>query len=176
MPKLVLARSLVRRDSTDQAGSLMTVGDYEEIENARRCAFKLMRSLYDPDERAANERKYDELNVRREQYLRGLLAQLPFRWRVAHAYTAQETATYGGADHIVVDEPVRIGRLVRERGDTLSRPRRKFWGLHEVEEDRLPTSIADIRIAERIVSSNGKQSAATKKQLNREIAEALRLR
>lgn len=154
----------------------MAVGDYEQIENDRRRAFKRMRSLYDPEERSANERLYAELGERREQYLRDLLAQLPFRWHVAHAYTAQETATYGGADHIVVDEPVRIGRLAREAGDALSRPRKKFWGLHDVAEaDRLPTSIADIRIAERIVASPTK--APTKKktpaQLDAEIAEAL---
>lgn len=119
---------------------------------------------------------YAELGERREQYLRDLLAQLPFRWHVAHAYTAQETATYGGADHIVVDEPVRIGRLAREAGDALSRPRKKFWGLHDVAEaDRLPTSIADIRIAERIVASPPKapQTKKTPTQLDAEIAEAL---
>jgi hypothetical protein len=156
----------------------MAVGDYEQIEKERRRAWKLMRGLYDPEERATNERRYAELSERREQYLRELLARLPFAWHVAHAYTAQETATYGGADHIVVDEPVRIGRLVREPGDALSRPKRKFWGLHEVvEKDRLPTSLADIKIAERVVAtpSANKPSKPKKtgKQLDREIAEAL---
>lgn len=131
----------------------MAVGDYEQIEKDRRRAWKLSRGLYDPVERAANERLYAKLNVRREQYLRDLVAQLPFRWHVAHAYTAQETATYGGADHIVVDESIRIGRLAREPGDALSRPKRKFWGLHDVADDRLPTSLADIKIAERIVAA-----------------------
>lgn len=154
----------------------MAVGDYEQIEKDRRRAWKLMRGLYDPEERAANERQYTELNARREQYLRELLARLPFRWRIAHAYTAQETATYGGADHIVVDEPVHIGRLVREPGDALSRPRQKFWGLHDVEDGRLPTSAADIKIAERIVASPPSGAKATKKtatQLDREIAKVL---
>lgn len=104
----------------------MAVGDYEQIENDRRRAFKRMRGLYDPEERAANERRYAELSVRREQYLRDLLAQLPFPWHVEHAYTPRETAMYGGADHIVVDAEIRIGRLVRKSGDTLSRPRTKF--------------------------------------------------
>jgi len=128
----------------------VAVGDYEQIENDRRRAFKLMRGLYDPEERAANERRYAELSVRREQYLRDLLAQLPFPWHVEHAYTPRETAMYGGADHIVVDAEIRIGRLVRRPGDALSRPRAKFWGLSGVEDDRLPTSLADIKIAERI--------------------------
>ena len=84
----------------------MAVGDYEQIENDRRRAWKRMRSLYDPEERAANERRYAELSMRREQYLRDLLAQLPFSWHVEHAYTPRETAIYGGADHIVVARPV----------------------------------------------------------------------
>ena len=87
-------------------------------------------------------------------------------------------ARYGGADHIVVDEPVRLGRLSRAPGDALSRARKRFWGLSPVEEGRLPSSLADIKIAERIVKS---PSAGTKtpkakrsaKQLKREIAESL---
>jgi len=154
----------------------MTIGDYEQIEKDRRRAWKLSRGLYDPVERAANEQRYAELNIRREQYLRDLLAKLPFRWHIAHAYTAQETATYGGADHIVVDEPIRIGRLSREHGDALSRPQRKFWGLHAVVDDRLPTSLADIKIAERIVSpplAVEKKPKRPAKQLDREIDKAL---
>ena len=155
----------------------MAIGDYEQIENDRRRAFKRMRGLYDPDERAASERRYEELSARREQYLSDLLARLPFAWHVEHAYTPSETATYGGADHVVVDEEVRIGRLVRRPGDALSRPRKKFWGLHAVAEaDRLPTSIADIRIAERIVSSppSEKKPRKSAKQLDAEIAASLR--
>ena len=153
----------------------MTVGDYEQIENDRRRAWKRMRSLYDPEERAANEHRYEELGVRREQYLRGLLTQLPFLWHVEHAYTPRETAMYGGANHVVVDEAIRIGRLVRKPGDALSRPRAKFWGLSRVEDGRLPTSLADIKIAERIVTSPPAEKVPTsKKQLDREIAETLR--
>ena len=135
------------------------IGDYEQIENDRRRAFKLMRSLYDPEERGANERRYAELSTRREQYPHDLLARLPFSWHVEHAYTPRETATYGGADHIVVDEVIRIGRLVRKPGDALSRLRAKFWGLSGGEAGRLPTSLADIKIAERIVSAISAPSA-----------------
>lgn len=148
----------------------MAVGDYEQLEKERKRSWKLARSLYDPAERATNERRYDELLAQGVQYLKELLAQLPFRWHIAHAYTAQETGSYGGADHIVVDEPVRIGRLAREPGDALSRPRRKFWGLHDVEDGRLPTSLADIKVAERIVDRQQPKSAA---QLDREIAETI---
>jgi hypothetical protein len=153
-------------------GTEVAVGDYERIENDRRRAFKLMRSLYDAEERATNERRYGELNTRRDQYLRELLGQLPFSWHIEHAYTPRETAMYGGADHIVVDEEIRIGRLVRTSGDALSRPRAKFWGLSGVEQGRLPTSLADIKIAERIVASSTKPKK-TSAQIAREIAAAL---
>ncbi len=113
--------------------------------------------------REANQRLYDELLIRHERYLRDLLARLPFRWHIAHAYTAQETGSYGGADH--------IGRLKRELGDALSRARKNFWGLHEAaENDRLPTSLADIKIAERIVAGLVKKTSA---QIDRDIAEVL---
>lgn len=148
----------------------MTVGDYEQIEAARRRAWKAARSFYDPAERAIHARSYEELKARRAQYLRELLTRLPFRWHVEHAYTPRETATYGGADHIVVDEEVRIGRLVRHSGDALSRSRKKFWGLHAVEDGRLPSALADIKIAERIVSVE-KQPKKSAKQLNADIAE-----
>lgn len=142
----------------------MSVGDYEKIEADRRATYKrMMRSAWGSEEHKTLSREHDALADRRAAYLRQLLAKLPFRWHVAHAYTAQETATYGGADHIVVDDEVRIGRLVRHPGDALSRPARKFWGLSAVEADRLPTSVADIKIAERIVDA----------RLDREIAEAL---
>jgi hypothetical protein len=153
----------------------VAVGDYAQIEHDRRRAFKRMRSLYDAAERAANEHAYRELTDRREQYLRDLLARLPFRWHIEHAYTPQETGSYGGADHIVVDEEVRVGRLIRQPGDALSRVRKKFWGLSPVfETDRLPSSLADIKIAERIVAASpaGKTKKSAK-QLDAEIAELI---
>ena len=156
----------------------MPVGDYERIEAERRAAYRrMMRAPWGSAEHAELTRQYDALAERRAAYLRQLLAKLPFRWHVAHAYTAQETATYGGADHVVVDEPVRIGRLRREPGDALSRPAKKFWGLHAVAEtDRLPTSIADIRIAERVVTAPQSMPKKSPKQLDAEIEEALQKR
>lgn len=153
----------------------MTVGDYEQIEAARRRAWKAARSFYDLAEHSIHARRYEELKAQREQYLRKLLALLPFRWHVEHAYTPRETAMYGGADHIVVDEEVRIGRLVRHPGDALSRSRQKFWGLHAVENGRLPSALADIKVAERIASV-GKQPKKSAKQLKAEIAEAIQHR
>lgn len=142
----------------------MSVGEYALIEKERVAAHRrMMRSPWGSEEHEELSRQHDDLVDRRATYLRRLLAKLPFRWHVAHAYTARETATYGGADHVVVDDEVRIGRLVRHPGDALSRPARKFWGLHAVEADRLPSSVADIKIAERIVSA----------QIDREIADAL---
>lgn len=155
----------------------MAVGDYEQLESRRRAAWKYARhALYylSKEEHATAERDYDELERSRAAYLRDLLAQLPFRWHVEHAYTPRETAMYGGADHVVVDEAVRIGRLQREPGDALSRPRAKFWGLSHVADDRLPTSLADIKIAERIVATpRAARPPKTPAQLDREITEAL---
>jgi hypothetical protein len=151
----------------------MAVGDYEQLENERRRAFKLRRSAYNPQDREAYERRYAELNERRALYLRELLASLPFRWHIAHAYTPRETATYGGADHIVVDETVHFGRFTREPGDALSRAKKKFWGLQRVEEGRLPSAQADIRIAEKLVEALPPE-AKTSTQLADEIAKALR--
>jgi hypothetical protein len=159
--------------TTNRSKQLDAKRDYEQIEAARRRAWKAARSFYDPAERALHARRYENLKAQREQYLRELLVLLPFRWHVEHAYTPRETATYGGADHIIVDEGVRIGRLVRHPGDALSRSRQKFWGLNAVEDGRLPSALADIKIAERIVSA-GKQPKKSVKQLKAEIAEVLR--
>jgi hypothetical protein len=157
----------------------VAVGDYERIEEERRAAYKrMMRAPWGSNEHTELTRQHDKLVERRAAYLRELLAQLPFRWHIAHAYTARETATYGGADHIVVDEPIRIGRLVRKPGDALSRPKQKFLALYAVEEDRLPTARTDIKIAERIVATSpaGARVKKPAKQLNREVAEVLQSR
>lgn len=169
---------MTRRDASRYLSwtSEVAVGDYERIERERRAAWKLsQRSPWGSEEHKARERDYDEVVERRTSYLRDLLSRLPFRWHIAHAYAARETATYGGADHIVVDEPVQIRRTTREPGDALSRPRQKFRDLQRVvEEDRLPTSLADIKIAERIVAAPiAKKPKKTSKQLEHEIAEAL---
>lgn len=132
----------------------MAIGAYEKFKNERLGIWKrLVRSGWGTAEHATLTQLSVQLLVRRDQYLRELLARLPFRWHVAHAYTPRETATHGGADHIVVNEEVRFGRLVRQPGDALSRAATKFWGLASATDARLPTSLADIKIAERIVMS-----------------------
>ena len=155
----------------------VAVGDYEQIENERRGVWKqMMRSPWGSEEHQAQTQRHDALVEQRAAYLRGLIEQLPFRWHVEHAYTPRETGSYGGADHIVVDDEVQIGRLVRHPGDALSRIRAKFWGLSAVEEGRLPSSVADIKIAERLVSTPPRTKKKSSKQLDQEIADALRRR
>lgn len=151
----------------------MAVGDYEKIEADRRAAWRQMqRAAWGSAEHAELTRQHDAVAARGEQYLRELLARLPFSWYVAHADTGRSTMTYeGGDDHIVVDEPIHIGRLRREPGDALSRPARKFWGLTR-KEGRLPTSRADIKIAERIVAG-GTTPKKSARQLDDEIAAVL---
>ena len=139
----------------------MAPGDYEQIEDARRIAWKrMLQSVRGPREHEERTRHLEELIARRTAYLQDLLTQLPFRWHIEHAYTPNETARYGGADHIIVDEPVNLGRLHREPGDALSRQRAKFWGLSAVDDDRLPTSQADIRVAEKLAQSALKEHSA----------------
>ena len=153
----------------------MSVGDYAKIETSRRGAWKRARHalLRSSEEHAAAEQRFRDLEQDRATYLRDLLAKLPFRWHVEHAYTPRETGSYGGADHIVVDEPVRVGRVTREPDDALSRPLRKFWGLSKVfEEDRMPSSQADIEVAERLVDREPTRPK-TSRRLDAEIAESL---
>lgn len=156
----------------------MAVGDYERLEVARRRAWLMARHLPDPAERAPHERRSEALRSERDRYLRDLLAGLPFRWHVEHAHVPRETAMHGGADHVVVDEEVRIGRLARRPGDALSRPRHKFWGLSPTEEGRLPSAIADIRIAERIAERSAEvgQPRKSASRLRAEVDRALRRR
>jgi hypothetical protein len=128
-------------------------GRYRILEDERR---RRQRALYanrdearDGQLRAGLRAAQDE----RDRYLRDLLSRLPFSWRVEHNFAIRETPNYGGADHVVVTEEVRIGRLSRRTGDALSAPRSRFRGLHPVEENRLPNSTPDIEVAERIVAS-----------------------
>lgn len=51
---------------------------------------------------------------------------------VAYAYTLLQGAQSNGCYHAVLDQPLHTGRLDREPGDALCRPRRAFWGLEPV--------------------------------------------
>lgn len=77
---------------------------------------------------------------------------LPFAAHIEHAYTPRETATHGGGDHIVVDEFVRIGRIVRSPGNPLCKARRSFWGLCRGGEDHTPNCKRCIEIAARVMA------------------------
>lgn len=70
------------------------------------------------------------------------VADLPF---AAHI----ETATYGGGDHIVVDETVTIGRIHRSPGNALCKARRSFKALLPGGEERTASCKRCIEIAER---------------------------
>lgn len=82
-----------------------------------------------------------------------LLEQLPFAAHIAHAYTPRETALYGGADHVVVEEEVRVGRIHRVQGDALCKRRGRFWGLNRGGEDHVPSCRRCIEIAERAIAA-----------------------
>ncbi|HVX32583.1 MAG TPA: hypothetical protein VHA80_05520 [Solirubrobacterales bacterium] len=84
-----------------------------------------------------------------------LLGELPFRAHIEHAYTPRETATHGGGDHLVVEQEVRIGRILRSAGDALCRPRRRFWGLARGGEDRVPSCRRCVAVAGRAIAAPG---------------------
>lgn len=84
-----------------------------------------------------------------------LLERLPFAAHIEHAYTPRETALYGGADHVVVEEEVRIGRIRRRARDALCKSRRAFWGLNRGGEDRVPSCKRCVEIAERALADPG---------------------
>jgi hypothetical protein len=51
------------------------------------------------------------------------------RWHVEGSYNPSDRGQSKSGNHLVVDEPLRAGRLVREPGDPLCRPAKEFWGL-----------------------------------------------
>lgn len=80
-----------------------------------------------------------------------LLELLPLAAHIEHAYTPRETALYGGANHVVVEQELQVGRLHRHPGDALCKPRHRFWGLRRGGEDRVPSCQRCIEIAERVI-------------------------
>ena len=71
-------------------------------------------------------------------------------WHVAHAYTINEAASYGGGNHIVVDQDFVFGRLKRKQGDPLCRTRAKFKALYLVEDWQKPNCKKCLEIADRL--------------------------
>jgi hypothetical protein len=78
-------------------------------------------------------------------------AEGDIRWSVAHAYTPNEQATYGGGDHLLLQQPLVMGRLRREAGDALCKPARRFNHLMEVSprSSPLPNCKHCLRLAPR---------------------------
>lgn len=68
-------------------------------------------------------------------YLGGRLKALGLKGGSAYAYSPREGGNSGsyspGALHYVMDRPIAEGRLSRDSGDALCKPRNKFWGLHK---------------------------------------------
>jgi hypothetical protein len=129
-----------------------TAGRYDQLTDEAGRAWRHLRAAFGSTEEPSRQRVLDVVRGERDGYLRGVLETLPFSWHVEHAYATRETATYGGADHLVVDQDVKIGKATRRAGDTLARSRRAFNALYAAEGGRLPTSRADIRVAERIAA------------------------
>jgi hypothetical protein len=48
---------------------------------------------------------------------------------VRYAFNRSQGASSNGKYHLVLDQPLHAGRLNREKGDALCKPRSKFWGL-----------------------------------------------
>lgn len=71
---------------------------------------------------------------------------------IEHAYSVRETATFGGGDHIVLEEDLNLGRLKRSTRDPLCKTRDKFKCLDEIDEgdDRKPNCKRCLEIAKRI--------------------------
>lgn len=80
------------------------------------------------------------------------LERLPFPAHIEHAYTPRETALYGGADHVVVEQEVRVGGIHRSEGDALCKRRDRFWGLNRGGEDHVPSCQRCIAVAERAIA------------------------
>ncbi len=125
-------------------------GAYESIEEELRGTWRALRAALDAAGEAIARSAHEAIRRERDAYLRSILARLPFSWHVAHAFSAREMAGYGGSDYVVLRGPVRIGKSLRRPGDTLSRTGAGFRQLLEVEAGRLPTSVTDIRVAERL--------------------------
>ena len=53
----------------------------------------------------------------------------PDGYRVAYAYSPRENVGSTGKYHLIATERIAHGPLVREPGDALCKPARKFWGL-----------------------------------------------
>lgn len=51
--------------------------------------------------------------------------------RVEYAFTRRQGARSNGGYHAVLNEALKLGRLERQAGDALCKPRAQFWGLEK---------------------------------------------
>ncbi len=75
-------------------------------------------------------RGYDRrraIHARLEILSAHLRSLLPFATKTAYAYSPRESARSGGGIHLVVVDPIKIGRIARSPGETLCKG--AFWGL-----------------------------------------------
>lgn len=78
--------------------------------------------------------------------------RLPFAHSTAYAYSPHENVGSGGTSHIIVDEPLQAGRLIRKPGDALCKPAARFWGL-DMRPGRPAECLRCLEIAERLTNS-----------------------
>lgn len=87
---------------------------------------------------------------------RRLRTALPYPTTLAYAYNPNEGASSRGGTHLIVMAPVRFGRIVRDTGDALCQPARKFWGLTEADDGNPADCKRCLEIAERITQGETK--------------------
>lgn len=71
---------------------------------------------------------------------------------VAYAFSPRQGNFSNGAYHLVTPEAFRSGRLVRNAGDALCKPRKRFWGLERANAEA--SCAACLRIAARLAEAN----------------------
>jgi hypothetical protein len=89
-----------------------------------------------------------------------LRQRLPFRTTIAYAYSPRENVGSSGGDHILCVEAVTRGRLRREAGDALCKPRARFWGLDARGDGATASCLRCLELAERIVGEASEERKA----------------
>ena len=75
------------------------------------------------------------------------------RSHVEHEFALRTTASYSGADHIVLDSSLKYGRLRRDEYDALCKPLRNFRYLMETGDGRWPSCATCKRQAVRLIKA-----------------------
>jgi hypothetical protein len=64
-------------------------------------------------------------------------------WHVEGSYNPSDRGSSKSGNHLVLDVPLRAGRLVRDKGDPLCKPKGKFWGLTGPDRNRGEPRVID---------------------------------